>query len=48
MAIIAGLSDKELAYNSVEITQISCFLMVSEQVFGSDSVGCYGTEPGPL
>ena len=28
MAIIGHLSDKKLSYNSVEITQKSCFLMV--------------------
>ena len=48
MAIIAGLSDKEFFYNSVEITQISCVLLVAEQGFGPGSVGCYGTKPGPL
>ena len=30
MAIIAHLSDKTLFYNSVEMTQKSCFLMVAE------------------
>ena len=35
MAIIATLSDENLSYNSVKITQTSCFL-----------IGCYGTEPG--
>ena len=48
MAILAGLSDKAFSYNSVEITQISCFLLVAEQGFGPGSVGCYGTKPGPL
>ena len=48
MAIIAVLSDKEFSYNSVEITQISCFLLVDEQGFDPASFGCYGTEPGPL
>ena len=47
MAIIVGLSDREFSYNSVEITQISCFLLVAEQGFGPGSVGCNGTEPGP-
>ena len=48
MAIIAGLSDKEFFYNSVEITQISCFLLVAEHWFGPVSDGCYGTKLGPL
>jgi len=37
MAIIARLSDKKLSYNSVEMTQKSCFLMVSEPGFGPGS-----------
>ena len=45
---MAGLSNKELSYNSVEISQISCFLMAAEQGFGPGKVGCYGTLPGPL
>ena len=48
MALIAGLNDKELSYNSVEITQISCFRMSAAQEFGPGSVGCYGAESGPL
>ena len=46
MDIIAGLSDEKLSYIYVEITQISCFLMVA--VFGPGSIGCYGIVPGPL
>ena len=34
MAIIAGLSEKKVSYNSVKMTQKSY------------SYGCYGTEPG--
>ena len=37
-AIIARLSDKDLSYNSVEMTQKSCFLMVAEPGFGVGSV----------
>ena len=33
MAIIAGLSDKELSYNSVKMTQKSCFLLVAEPIW---------------
>ena len=32
MAIIAHLSDTKLSYNSVEMTQKSCFLMVAQPV----------------
>ena len=35
--IIAHLSDEKLSYNSVEMTQISCFLMVAEPGFGPGS-----------
>ena len=34
MAIIAHLSDKQLSYNSVEMTEKSCFLMVAHSGFG--------------
>ena len=37
MAIIAHLSDKKLSYNSVEMTQKSCFLMVAQPGFGPGS-----------
>ena len=37
MAIIAGLSDKNLSCNAVEITQKSCFLMIAESGFGPRS-----------
>ena len=37
MAIIVGLSDKNLSYNSVKMTQKSCFLIVAEPVFGPGS-----------
>ena len=30
MAIIEGLSDKNVSYSSVKMTQKSCFLMVAE------------------
>ena len=37
MAIIAHLSDKKLSYNSVEMTQKSCFLVVAQLGFGPGS-----------
>ena len=37
MAIIAHLSDIKLSYNSVEMTQKSCFLMVAELGIGPGS-----------
>ena len=42
MAFIAGLSDKNLSCNSVQITQESCFPMVAEP--GAPEWG----EAGPL
>ena len=41
MAIIAGLNDKNLSYNSVKMTQKSCFLMVAEPGFGFDYINMY-------
>ena len=47
MAIIAGLSDKDISCNSVKMTQKLCFLMVAEPGFGPGSV--WGTgQPGAL
>ena len=37
MANIAHLSDRKLSYNSVEMAQKSCFLMVAEPGFGPGS-----------
>ena len=37
MAMIAGLSDKNVSYNSVKMTQKSCFLLVAEPGFGLGS-----------
>ena len=48
MAIIAELSDKNLSYNSVKMTQKSCFLMVAESGFGLGSCRAVSLEPGPL
>ena len=46
MDIIVCLSDEKLSYISVEITQISCFLLIAG--FGPGLVGCFGIVLGPL
>ena len=38
MAIIAHLSDKILSYNSVEMSQKSCFLVAAQPGFGPGSL----------